>query len=53
MLLQDERSCNSASRTATGSYLDSFVIAGFVAVVAAFLALMIGTKGTDHAAAAA
>jgi predicted MFS family arabinose efflux permease len=33
-----------ASRTATGSYLDSFVIAGFVAVVAAFLALMIGTK---------
>jgi sugar phosphate permease len=42
-----------ASRTATGSYLDSFVIAGFVAVVAAFLALMIGTKGTDHAAAAA
>src|SRR5476651_1998360 len=37
-----------ASRTATGSYLDSFVIAGFVAVVAAFLALMISTKGTDH-----
>jgi predicted MFS family arabinose efflux permease len=33
-----------ASRTATGSYLDSFVIAGFVAVVAAFLALTIGTK---------
>jgi predicted MFS family arabinose efflux permease len=33
-----------ASRTATGSYLDSFVIAGFVAVVAAFLALMIDTR---------
>ena len=32
------------SRTATGSYLDSFVTAGFVAVVAAFLALTIGTK---------
>jgi MFS family permease len=31
------------SRTATGSYLDSFVIAGFVAIVAAFLAL--GMKG--------
>jgi MFS family permease len=42
-----------ASRTATGSYLDSFVIAGFVAVVAAFLALMIGTKGQGPAAAAA
>ncbi len=42
-----------ASRTATGSYLDSFVIAGFVAVAAAFLALMISTKGTDHAPAAA
>jgi predicted MFS family arabinose efflux permease len=27
------------SRTATGSYLDSFVVAGFVAVFAAFLAL--------------
>ena len=34
-----------ASRTATGSYLDSFVTAGFVAVGAAFLALTIGTKG--------
>ena len=34
-----------ASRTATGSYLDSFVTAGFVAVGAAFLALMIGRKG--------
>ncbi|HKX64969.1 MAG TPA: MFS transporter, partial [Rhizomicrobium sp.] len=41
-----------ASRTATGSYLDSFVIAGFVAVGAAFLALMIGTKGPQAAAAA-
>ena len=30
------------SRTATGSYLDAFVVAGFVAVVAAFMALMIG-----------
>jgi len=42
-----------ASRTATGSYLDSFVIAGFVAVVAAFLALTIGTKGSQRAEAAA
>jgi predicted MFS family arabinose efflux permease len=33
-----------ASRTATGSYLDSFVVAGLVAVVAAFLALMIQNK---------
>jgi predicted MFS family arabinose efflux permease len=32
------------SRDHTGSYLQSFVTAGFVAVVAAFLALMIGTK---------
>ena len=39
------------SRTTTGSYLDSFVIAGFVAVVAAFLAL--GMKGPKPAAAAA
>ena len=38
------------SRTATGSYLDSFVIAGFVAVVAAFLAL--GMKGPNTAPAA-
>jgi len=41
-----------ASRTATGSYLDSFVVAGFVAVGAAFLALMIGTKGLQTADAA-
>ena len=34
-----------ASRTATGSYLESFVIAGFVAVAAALLALMIGRQG--------
>jgi MFS family permease len=40
-----------ASRTATGSYLDSFVIAGFVAVVAAFLAL--GMKGPKAGLAAA
>jgi MFS family permease len=33
-----------ASRTATGSYLQSFVIAGFVAIGAALLALMIGSK---------
>jgi predicted MFS family arabinose efflux permease len=33
------------SRTATGSYLEAFVIAGFVAVGAAFLSLMIGMKG--------
>jgi predicted MFS family arabinose efflux permease len=42
-----------ASRTATGSYLDSFVVAGLVAVAAAFMALMIGTKGQAPAAAAA
>jgi len=42
-----------ASRTATGSYLDSFVVAGFVAVAAAFMALMIGTKGQSPATAAA
>jgi predicted MFS family arabinose efflux permease len=42
-----------ASRTATGSYLDSFVVAGFVAVVAAFLALMIGTKDPEPAHTAA
>jgi predicted MFS family arabinose efflux permease len=39
------------SRTVTGSYLDSFVVAGFVAVFAAFLAL--GMKGPQAAAAAA
>ena len=39
------------SRTATGSYLDSFVIAGFVAVAAAFLAL--GMKGPRPATSAA
>jgi predicted MFS family arabinose efflux permease len=39
------------SRTATGSYLDSFVTAGFVAVFAAFLAL--GMKGPQTAPAAA
>ena len=38
-----------ASRTGTGSYLQSFVIAGFVALVAAFLALMIGTKRQEVA----
>jgi predicted MFS family arabinose efflux permease len=42
-----------ALRTSTGSYLDSFVVAGFVAVVAAFLALMIGTKGRPATIAAA
>ncbi len=42
-----------ASRTATGSYLDSFVIAGFVAVGAALLALMIGTKSAQQVEAAA
>ena len=42
-----------ASRTGTGSYLQSFVIAGFVAVAAAFLALMIGTKDRQPARAAA
>jgi predicted MFS family arabinose efflux permease len=38
------------SRTQTGSYLDSFVVAGFVAVFAAFLAL--GMKGPPQAATA-
>jgi MFS family permease len=33
-----------ASRTATGSYFQSFIIAGFVAIGAALLALMIGSK---------
>jgi predicted MFS family arabinose efflux permease len=42
-----------ASRTATGSYLDSFVIAGFVAVAAAFMALTISTKGQEQRSAAA
>jgi len=42
-----------ASRTSTGSYLQSFVIAGFVAVAAAFLALMIGTKRPQPAPSAA
>ena len=41
------------SRTATGSYLQSFVAAGFVAIFAAFLALMIGTKGRQTALTAA
>jgi len=36
-----------AMRTSTGSYLESFVIAGFVAVIAAFLALAIQTKRTS------
>jgi len=42
-----------AMRTSTGSYLESFVIAGFVAVIAAFLALMIGTKDRSAAPQAA
>ena len=41
------------SRTATGSYLDSFVLAGFVAVGAAALSLMIGRKGREAVPAAA
>jgi MFS family permease len=40
------------SRTATGSYLQSFVAAGFVAILAAFLVLMIGTKGRETASLA-
>ena len=32
------------TRTATGSYLDAFVVAGFVAVLAAFLSLSIGQR---------
>jgi MFS family permease len=42
-----------ASRTATGSYLDSFVTAGFVAVGAALLALMIGRSRAEAVTAAA
>jgi len=42
-----------ASRTATGSYLQSFVTAGFVAVGAALLCLMIGRKDAEAAPAAA
>jgi len=42
-----------ALRTSTGSYLQSFVIAGIVAVIAAFLALMIGTKDRQTAPTAA
>jgi predicted MFS family arabinose efflux permease len=36
-----------ASRSATGSYLGSFVIAGFVALGAALLALMMGRKDQE------
>ena len=39
------------SRTATGSYLDSFVVAGFVAVFAAFLALGMKSPRAEVAAA--
>ena len=38
-----------ASRTVTGSYLDAFVTAGFVAIVAAFLSLTIGMKDRQAA----
>lgn len=41
------------TRTATGSYLDAFVTAGFVAVGAALLALAIGRNRTQPAASAA
>jgi sugar phosphate permease len=37
------------SRTASGSYHNSFVAAGLVAIFAAFLALMIGMKGRAFA----
>ncbi|HEU0163239.1 MAG TPA: MFS transporter [Rhizomicrobium sp.] len=36
-----------ASRTATGSYLQAFVVAGFVAIAAAFLSLLIGRGRAD------
>jgi predicted MFS family arabinose efflux permease len=39
--------------TSPESHLESFVIAGFVAVAAAFLALLIGTKVPQNASAAA
>jgi predicted MFS family arabinose efflux permease len=41
------------TRTATGSYLEAFVVAGFVAVGAAFLSLMIGTGKANPAPSAA
>jgi predicted MFS family arabinose efflux permease len=41
------------SRSASGSYFQAFVIAGFVAVAAAFMALLIGRDGTPNAVQAA
>ena len=41
------------SRSATGSYFQAFVIAGFVAVAAAFMALMIGRESAPNAVQAA
>ena len=40
-----------ASRTATGSYLQAFVVAGAVAIAAAFLSLLIGQGGAGARAA--
>ena len=42
-----------ATRTAMGSYSEAFITAGFVAVGAALLALMIGRKGAEPAVAVA
>ena len=41
------------SRSASGSYLDAFVVAGFVAVAAAFMALLIGRESPANAVQAA
>jgi predicted MFS family arabinose efflux permease len=41
------------SRTASGSYLEAFVVAGFVGIAAAFMALLIGRESTPNAVQAA
>ena len=41
------------SRSVSGSYLEAFVVAGFVGVAAAFMALMIGRTGQQNAVQAA
>jgi MFS family permease len=41
------------SRSISGSYLEAFVVAGFVGVAAAFMALMIGRTGQQNAVQAA
>jgi predicted MFS family arabinose efflux permease len=41
------------TRSVSGSYLDAFVVAGFVGVAAAFMALAIGRQGRPNAVQAA